>query len=61
MDKLEQWFLDGIKPEDTCLDILNWYRNLYYKESKNTERGVIAWAINDLFMMMREDNYRGDK
>ncbi len=30
-------------------EILNWYRNLYYKEGTDTERGVMARAINDLF------------
>ncbi len=30
-------------------EILNWYRNLYYKEGADTERGVMARAINDLF------------
>lgn len=32
------------------LDILNWYRNLYYREPSNTEQGIMADAINDLFM-----------
>lgn len=32
------------------LDILNWYRNLYYKEGITTERGLMAITINDLFM-----------
>lgn len=32
------------------LEILNWYRNLYYKEELNTERGVMALTINSLFM-----------
>lgn len=36
------------------LDILNWYRNLYYKEGNDTERGVMAMAINDLFMSMNK-------
>lgn len=35
------------------LEILNWYRNLYYKEPSNTERGIMASAINDLFMKYR--------
>ena len=35
------------------LEILNWYRNLYYKEPSNTERGITANAINDLFMKYR--------
>lgn len=34
------------------LDILNWYRNLYYKEGLDTERGLMANTINDLFMQM---------
>lgn len=34
-------------------DILNWYRNLYYKEGNNTERGIMANVINNLFMEMQ--------
>ena len=41
---------------DDPLDILNWYRNLYYKEGSNTERGIMAIAINDLFMSLRESD-----
>jgi hypothetical protein len=36
------------------LEILNWYRNLYYKEASNTERGIMTNAINDLFMKYRK-------
>lgn len=36
------------------LEILNWYRNLYYKEPSNTERGIMANAISDLFMKYRK-------
>ena len=32
------------------LEILNWYRNLYYKEASDTERGIMAEAISSLFM-----------
>lgn len=32
------------------LEILNWYRNLYYREPVHTERGIMADAINNLFM-----------
>ena len=35
------------------LEILNWYRNLYYKEASDTERGIMAEAINSLFMKYR--------
>ena len=37
------------------LEILNWYRNLYYKEPSNTEQGIMANAINDLFMRYRKE------
>lgn len=32
------------------MEILNWYRNLYYKEGVTTERGLMARTINDLFV-----------
>ena len=35
------------------LEILNWYRNLYHKEGSNTERGLMAETINDLFMQYK--------
>jgi len=38
------------------MEILNWYRNLYYKEGSNTERGIMANAINDLFMSLRDSD-----
>ena len=59
----EKWFIDGIdklKNPNSCLDILNWYRNLYYKFDKNTERGRVAWAINDLFMLLKKNNIELD-
>lgn len=37
------------------LEILNWYRNLYYKEPINTEQRIMANAINDLFMRYRKE------
>ena len=54
---LEHWFLNGInklKNPNNSFDILNWYRNLYYKEDKDTERGKMAWAINKVFMELKE-------
>ncbi len=39
---------------EDSLEILNWYRNLYYREPVNTERGIMADAINDLFMKYRD-------
>ena len=57
-DSLEKHFIDGVHEiinngATLNVDILNWYRNLYYKEGKNTERGIIAHAINNLFMEMK--------
>ena len=40
------------------LEILNWYRNLYYKEGLNTERGMMAVAINALFMKYKKEPIR---
>lgn len=50
MDNLEKYFVENIKSTDSSIDILNWYRNLYYKEEPDTERGVVARAINNLFI-----------
>ena len=46
-------FIEGVKPEDDYFKILNWYRNLNYKEGNNTERGIMANAINELFMDLK--------
>ena len=32
------------------LELLNWYRNLYHAEDNHTEHGIMAGAINDLFV-----------
>ena len=49
----DKTFIDGVKPDDDCYKILNWYRNLNYKEESNTERGIMANAINELFMDLK--------
>lgn len=33
----------------TPVQILNYYRNLYYAEPHGTERSIVALAINDFF------------
>lgn len=46
----DKWFVDGVhklEPKDAP-NILNWYRNLYYKEELTTERGIVADALNDI-------------
>lgn len=54
----EKCFIDGINElkNPSCINILNWYRNLYYKFDKNTERGRVAQAINELFMLLKKNN-----
>ena len=37
------------------LDILNWYRNLYHCEGNHTEQGIMAYAINDLFVKYKNE------
>lgn len=36
------------------LEILNWYRNLYYQEEFPSERRIMAEAINGLFMKYKD-------
>lgn len=56
-DMEEKTFIEGIenKNMEDPLEILNWYRNLYYKETSGTERSVMAWAINDLFSRYKKE------
>ena len=35
------------------IEILNWYRNLYYTEGLNTEQGIVANAINELLKRIK--------
>mgnify|MGYP006346729549 CR=1 FL=1 len=53
MDEMGQYFVSSIKKSDSYAEILNWYRNLYYTENDSTERGIMARAINDLFMDLK--------
>ena len=39
--------------EMTVVEILNYYRNLYYAEPQVTERGIVANAINDYMMVVK--------
>jgi hypothetical protein len=54
MDEMERYFVSNANKMDSYIDVLNWYRNLYYHESTNTERGIMAWAINDLFISLQD-------
>lgn len=47
---LSEYFVEGCNKVNGCMNVLNWYRNLYYKEDPDTEQGIMARAINDMFM-----------
>ena len=49
-DFLEEHFVKGAEKCSSPEDILNWYRNLYYKENENTEHRIVAEAINEFFV-----------
>lgn len=52
----DRYFAEVVESSNMdVLEILNWYRNLYHNENPNTERGIMARAINDLFMIYKED------
>ena len=36
----------------SAIEILNYYRNLYYAEPQVTERGIVANTINDVFNLI---------
>ena len=50
-------FMKGVRqaPEAGAKEILNWYRNLYYKEPEHTERGCLAWAINEVLQLVKAE------
>ena len=53
--KAENHFAREVYKHDMeLLEILNWYRNLYHKEGLDTERGLMANAINDLFIKYKD-------
>lgn len=57
MDILEKYFVEKVEEYNMTdpLEILNWYRNLYYKEANGTERNIMAWAINELFVKYKKE------
>ena len=48
--EVNEYFVKGCDKLDGCMSILNWYRYLYYRAEPNTEHGIMAKAINDMFM-----------
>lgn len=43
------------------IEILNYYRNLYYTEPQVTERGIVANAINDMFDLINRQKAEIEK
>ena len=54
MDNREKYFVEKCKNIKGCMNILNWYRNLYYQDEPDTEHGMMARAINETFMKLKE-------
>lgn len=54
--KQNNYFVDGIENYHMTnpLEILNWYRNLYYQEDCYSEQRIMAEAINNLFMKYKD-------
>lgn len=52
---LNEMFVEEVRNHNmTPIEILNWYRNFYYKEDDNTEQYIMAKAINDIFMCFKD-------
>ena len=53
----DEHFVEEVKKHNMTdpLEILNWYRNLYHTEDNHTEHGIMAYAINDLFMKYKKE------
>lgn len=52
---LSKYFVEEVRNHNmTSIEILNWYRNFYYKENNDTEQGIMTRAINDIFMRFKD-------
>lgn len=50
---ISKYFVEEVENSNmTPIEILNWYRNFYYKEAVGTECRIMAEAINDIFMRL---------
>lgn len=54
MDNREKYFVEECKNIERYMNILNFYRNLYYQDEPNTEHGIMARTINKLFMEAKQ-------
>lgn len=52
---ISKYFVEEVENNNmTSIEILNWYRNFYYKEEAGTECRIMAEAINDIFMRLTD-------
>ena len=52
---VSKYFVEEVENSNmTPIEILNWYRNFYYKEAVGTECRIMAEAINDIFMRLTD-------
>lgn len=52
---VSEMFVEEVENSNmTPIEILNWYRNFYYKEAVGTECRIMAEAINDIFMRLTD-------
>lgn len=55
MINLSRMFVEEVRNNNmTPIEILNYYRNFYYKEDDDTEQSIMARAINDIFMCFKD-------
>lgn len=52
---VSKYFIEEVENSNmTPIEILNWYRNFYYKEAVGTECRIMTEAINDIFMRLTD-------
>lgn len=54
MDNREKYFVEKCKNIKGYMNILNFYRNLYYQDEPNTEHSIMARTINEMFMEAKQ-------
>jgi len=54
MDNREKYFVEKCKNIKGYMNILNFYRNLYYQDEPDTEHGIMARIINEMFMEAKQ-------
>ena len=58
---ISKYFIEEVENNMTPIEILNLYRNFYYKEAVGTECRIMAEAINDIFMRLNDMGLSNDE